>query len=99
MSIFPLCINEQGQKLLDLPDFFVKKSVTFSSFLFLNQIYAYEGTFYKCVHIRGFIKMADGGRQKRILLVKHDGSIIFLINRKTAMQETVKVRIFSAQDL
>ena len=45
------------------------------------------------------IKMADGGIERSIFIVKHDGSIDFLINRKTAVQEPVKVRVFSHQDL
>ena len=33
------------------------------------------------------IKMADGGIPRTTFIVKHDGSIDFLINRKTAVQE------------
>ena len=45
------------------------------------------------------IKMADGGIQRSTFIVKQDGSIDFSINRKTAVQEPVKVRVFSRQDL
>ena len=42
--------------------------------------------------------MADGGIQRSIFLVKHDGSINFLIDQKTSMQEPVKVSVFSRQE-
>ena len=38
--------------------------------------------------------MADGGIQSNIFIVKHDGSIGFLIDQKTAVQELVKVSGF-----
>ena len=40
------------------------------------------------------IKMADGGIKRSIFLVKHDGSINFLINQKISVQEPVKVSVF-----
>ena len=42
------------------------------------------------------IKMADGGIQRNSFIVKHDGSIDFFINRKTAVQE---LRFFHARIL
>ena len=44
------------------------------------------------------IKIADGWIQRSILRVKHDGSINFLINQKTSVQEPVKVSVFSHQE-
>ena len=41
--------------------------------------------------------MADGGMQRSIFLVKHDGNIDFLINQKTSVQEPIKVLVFSCQ--
>ena len=43
--------------------------------------------------------MADGGIQRSIFIVKHDGSIDFSINQKIAVQESVKVSVLSRQDL
>ena len=43
--------------------------------------------------------MADGGIQRSIFIVKHDGSIDFLINQKMAVQESVKVSVLSRRDL
>ena len=45
------------------------------------------------------IKMADGGIQRSILIVKHDSSIDFLINQKIDVQELVKVSVLSRRDL
>ena len=42
--------------------------------------------------------MADGGIQRNTFLVKHDGSIDFLINEKISVQEPGKVSFFSCQD-
>ena len=43
--------------------------------------------------------MADGGIQRSIFIVKHDGSIDFSINQKIAVQESVKVSVLSRRDL
>ena len=43
--------------------------------------------------------MADGGIQRSIFIVKHDGSIDFSINQKMAVQESVKVSVLSRRDL
>ena len=42
--------------------------------------------------------MADAGIQRSTFIVKHDGSIDFSINWKTAVQEQGKVSDFSRQD-
>ena len=42
--------------------------------------------------------MADGGIQRSIFIVKHDGSIDFSINQKIAVQEPGKVSVFSRQE-
>ena len=42
--------------------------------------------------------MADGGIQRSIFIVKHDGSIDFSINQKIAVQEPGKVSVYSRQD-
>ena len=42
--------------------------------------------------------MADGGIQRSIFLVKHDGSINFLINQKTGVNKPGKDTVFSRKD-
>ena len=43
--------------------------------------------------------MADGGIQRSMFIVEHDGSIDFSINQKIAVQESVKVSVLSRRDL
>ena len=42
--------------------------------------------------------MADPGIQRSTFIVKHFGTIDFSINQKTAVQESLKVSVFSRQD-
>ena len=44
------------------------------------------------------IGMHDPGIQRSISNVKNDGGIDFLINKKTSVQESVKVSVFSRQE-
>ena len=45
------------------------------------------------------INMADGGIQRTIFIVKHDGSIDFSIYKKIALQQSVNVSVLSRRDL
>ena len=44
------------------------------------------------------IKMDDPGIQRSLFKVKHNGSVDFSINKKTSVQELVKVSVYSRQD-
>ena len=42
--------------------------------------------------------MADGGIQRSTFIVKHEGSIDFLINEQISVQEPGNVSVFSCKD-